>query len=298
MIAMMDGGDLGIPKQSGKVRDIYDLGEHLLIVATDRISAFDFILPTGIPDKGRILNQLSAYWFQRVAIPHHLISTEIDDLNLALSEDDRQQLAGRISLVRKAKVIPFECVVRGFLFGSAWREYQATGTVCGIQLPQGLVEAGRLPEPIFTPATKAATGHDQNISVDYLAQSLGAELGGQLERTSLSIYRSAAAEAESKGIILADTKFEFGHDQETGELILIDELLTPDSSRYWPLRDYQPGISPPSFDKQFVRDWLINSGWDQSKSPPPPLPAEIVSQTRTKYIQAYEWLSGSAFPEW
>ena len=287
--------DRNQPTRRGKVRDVFDLGDRLLLVATDRISAYDWVLPTLIPDKGRVLTALSAFWFGRLGVEHHLISTDIDAAGLDLSEADRSDLDGRVMIARKCAVVPFECVVRGYLAGSGWREYQGYGTVCGAVLPRGLRESSRLDPPIFTPATKADAGHDENVAVATMARDLGDRLAATLAATSLRVYGEAAAYAGSRGLILADTKFEFGHDQATGQLLLIDEALTPDSSRYWPSDHYQPGGPQPSFDKQFVRDWLDASGWDKA-SPPPALPADVVAATRAKYIQAYEILTEQPFP--
>ncbi|WP_169972789.1 phosphoribosylaminoimidazolesuccinocarboxamide synthase [Tautonia rosea] len=295
MSALLETNLAGLPKRSGKVRDVYDLGDRLLIVATDRISAYDWVLPNGIPDKGRILTRLSAFWFHHLDTPNHLISTDLDAAGLDLSADDRTQLDGRVMLVRKAEVIPFECVVRGYLFGSAWREYRTKGTVCGERLPTSLVEAAKLDPPLFTPATKADEGHDENVSFEELSADLGPELADTLRELSVQIYRKAAEHAATANLILADTKFEFGRETTSGELILIDEVLTPDSSRYWPLDAYKPGVVPPSFDKQFVRDWLDSTDWDK-QSEPPALPDEIVEQTRAKYIEAFERLTGQSFP--
>lgn len=298
----------GLPKQRGKVRDVYDLGDRLLMVATDRISAFDWVLPTGIPDKGRVLTGLSAFWFgQCGACRNHLISTDIDDAGLELAPELRQALAGRSMIVRKADVIPFECVVRGYLSGSAWHEYQKMGTVCGVELPPGLSEGARIPlrgpsiQPrpgpgvLFTPAIKAETGHDENVTIAAMARAIGDVPAQRLAALSIDLYLDASAYAESRGLILADTKFEFGWDRATGDLMLVDEALTPDSARYWPRAGYRPGGPQPSFDKQFVRDWLDASGWDKS-SPPPSLPDDVVAQTRAKYIEAYEILTGQPFP--
>jgi phosphoribosylaminoimidazole-succinocarboxamide synthase len=283
------------PVRRGKVRDVYDLGDRLLLVATDRISAYDWVLPTGIPDKGRVLTALSAFWFARLGCDHHLISTEIDDAGLDLPRETRAALDGRVMVGKKCAVIPFECVVRGYLSGSGWREYRRSGTVCGTPLPPGLVESDRLPAPIFTPATKAEAGHDENVSVTFMANAIGQELTATLEAQSLELFAEASLLAESRGLILADTKFEFGRDPATGRILLIDEALTPDSSRYWPKDAYQPGGPQPSFDKQFVRDWLDASGWDKA-SPPPHLPDDVVTRTRAKYIQAFETLTGQSFP--
>ncbi len=289
-----DLGSGAFPKRRGKVRDVYDLGDRLLLVATDRISAFDWVLPTGIPDKGRVLTGLSAFWFDRLQVESHLISTALDDVKLDLPPDERRPLEGRTMLVRKANVVPFECVVRGYLSGSAWKEYRATGTVCGLALPRGLVESDRI-DPIFTPATKAATGHDENVSFETMASTIGKEVANTLKSMSLEVYAQAADYSAARGLILADTKFEWGFDDQTGELLLVDEALTPDSSRYWSRESYCPGGPQPSFDKQFVRDWLEASGWDKS-SPPPALPDEVVAMTRAKYVEAFERLTGRSFP--
>jgi phosphoribosylaminoimidazole-succinocarboxamide synthase len=276
------------PAARGKVRDIYDAGDQLLIVATDRLSAFDVILPTPIPDKGRVLTQLSLFWFDllRDVIPNHLLSaTEFP----APFDTYRDELAGRTMLVRKTTPLPIECVVRGYVSGSGWKDYRATGQICGITLPTGLRESDRLPEPIFTPATKAATGHDENISLEQAASLIGSERARQLRDISLEIYGRAAAYAVPRGILLADTKFEFGLISE--QLIWIDEALTPDSSRFWPAAQYQPGGPQPSFDKQFVRDYLDSIRWP--KTPPgPELPPDVVSATRGKYREAYRILTG------
>jgi phosphoribosylaminoimidazole-succinocarboxamide synthase len=286
---------LDLPVRRGKVRDVYDLGDRLLLVATDRISAYDWVLPNGIPDKGRVLTAISAFWFHRLGVDHHLISTEIDDAGLDLSPRIRNELVGRVMIARKCEVIPFECVVRGYLSGSGWREYRQFGTICGSPLLPGLVESDRLPEDIFTPATKADTGHDENVSIETMSQAIGAELTRFLGDHSIALYEEAASHARSLGLILADTKFEFGRDRETDKVLLIDEALTPDSSRYWPKESYKPGGPQPSFDKQYVRDWLDASGWDKA-SPPPQLPDEVVAKTREKYLQAYEILTGQPFP--
>jgi phosphoribosylaminoimidazole-succinocarboxamide synthase len=282
-----------LPVRRGKVRDVYDLGDRLLLVSTDRISAFDWVLPSGIPDKGRVLTQLSRFWFERFDVPHHLLSCDVADFDLPAGID-LEPLVGRSMLVRKSEVVPIECVVRGYLSGSGWKEYQASGTVCGIKLPAGLRESDKLPEPIFTPATKAEIGeHDENITFEETASRVGPELAEELRCRSLEIYRQGADYARTRGIIIADTKFEFG--QVDGELILIDEVLTPDSSRFWPADAYSPGQGQPSFDKQFVRDWLTKSGWDKN-SPPPELPQEVVAHTRAKYIDAFERLTAEPFP--
>jgi phosphoribosylaminoimidazole-succinocarboxamide synthase len=282
----------GRTPRRGKVRDVYDLGDRLLFIATDRISAFDWVLPSGIPDKGRVLTALSEFWFGFLGEPHHLLSTDLGSLGLP-PEMDLAALTGRAQIVRKTEVVPIECVARGYLVGSGWKEYRTSGTVCGIPLPKGLVEADRLPEPIFTPATKAESGHDENISFETMIVAVGRDLAEELKRRTLAIYARAAEYAQSKGIILADTKFEFGR-LPSGEILLIDEVLTPDSSRFWPADQYAPGRSPPSFDKQFVRDWLETTTWDKN-SPPPELPQEIVTRTRAKYIEAYERLAERPF---
>jgi phosphoribosylaminoimidazole-succinocarboxamide synthase len=277
-----------VPAARGKVRDIYDLGDKLLIVATDRLSAFDVILPTPIPDKGKVLTQLSLFWFHLLAgvIPNHVLSaTEFPPPFDAF----RDELAGRSMVVRKTQPLPVECVVRGYVSGSGWKDYRATGKICGIPLPPGLRESDRLPEPIFTPATKAATGHDENISFDQAASLIGKELAERVRAVSLEIYRRAAAYAEPRGILLADTKFEFG--LLNNELIWIDEALTPDSSRFWPAALYKSGGPQPSFDKQFVRDYLERIQWP--KTPPgPELPPEVVAATRAKYREAFRILVG------
>lgn len=278
----------------GKVRDIYDAGEDLLIVATDRISAFDVVMPNPIPDKGRILTQISLFWFQYLSdiVPNHFITDRIEDYPVAC-HDYADLLNGRSMLVKKARPLPIECIVRGYLAGSGWKEYQGTGTVCGIKLPEGLVESAKLPEPIFTPSTKAVAGrHDENISFLEAADIIGNELAGKVAELSLKIYEKARNFAESKGIIIADTKFEFGLG-ENG-LMLIDEVLTPDSSRFWPASQYEPGKGQISFDKQFVRDYLLALNWNQ-KPPAPQLPPEIVVKTRQKYIEAFEALTGQPF---
>ncbi|MCA9082114.1 MAG: phosphoribosylaminoimidazolesuccinocarboxamide synthase, partial [Planctomycetaceae bacterium] len=262
-----------------------------LLVATDRISAFDWILPTAIPDKGRVLTQISRFWFDRLRVKHHLLSMEPTDVPLPAGVDV-DALQGRSMVVRKSQVVPVECVVRGYLAGSGWKEYQQSGTVCGIALPGGLQLGSQLPEPIFTPATKAEEGHDENISFATMCDHVGESLATQLRTLSLEIYETGSEYARSQGIIIADTKFEFG--QIDDELILIDEVLTPDSSRFWPEDTYSPAGNQYSFDKQFVRDWLESTTWDKN-SPPPELPAEIVTKTREKYIEAYERLTQQPF---
>ena len=289
--ALLESSVEGIPVRRGKVRDIYDFGDRLLFVASDRISAFDWVLPTGIPDKGRVLTQLSRMWFDRLDVEHHLLSMQLDDLPLP-ADADLEALEGRSMVVTKTDVVPVECVVRGYLSGSGWKEYQRDQAVCGIELPKGLTDSDRLPELIFTPATKAEEGHDINISFEQMIEIVGEELSVQLRELSLDIYRQGAQYALTKGIIIADTKFEFGI--KDGQVLLIDEVLTPDSSRFWPQQLYQPGHGQPSFDKQFVRDWLETTDWDKD-STPPGLPEDIVSQTRAKYIEAFELLVGDAF---
>jgi phosphoribosylaminoimidazole-succinocarboxamide synthase len=281
-----------LPVRRGKVRDIYDLGNSLLMVSTDRISAFDWVLPTGIPDKGRVLTQISVFWFDLLDTPNHLLSIELDDAGLP-ETTDLEPLVGRSMLVRKCEVVPIECVVRGYVEGSAWKEYQDTGTVCGIRLPDGLRQGDRLEAPIFTPATKEESGHDINISFDRMVEIVGPETAGQLRERSIDLYLQGADFAYERGIIVADTKFEWGRVGD--ELILVDEVLTPDSSRFWPALEYEPGRSQPSFDKQFVRDWLSSTDWDKN-STPPALPQEVVVRTREKYIDAFERLTGSTFP--
>ncbi len=276
----------------GKVRDVYDVGEYYLMVASDRISAFDYILPTQIPDKGRVLTQISKFWFDFLDVPNHLVTTDLDAISIpdSLNAND---LAGRSMVVKKCEVVPIECVVRGYLVGSGWRDYQSTGQVCGISLPAGLPNCAQFPEPLFTPATKAETGHDENISFSQAAAAVGQETAEALQRRSIDVYQRGRDHAASKGIILADTKFEWGWFED--ELILIDEVLTPDSSRFWPADDYEPGRNQVSFDKQFVREYLDSTDWDKN-SPPPELPQEIVDKTRQKYIEAYERLADEAFP--
>jgi phosphoribosylaminoimidazole-succinocarboxamide synthase len=274
----------------GKVRELYDLGDSLLLVASDRISAFDCVLSPGIPDKGKILTQLSNFWFQRFPeVENHLIEIEPERFPEALSAD-RETLAGRSVIVRKAEVIPFECVARGYLAGSGWQDYRKTGQVCGIPLPPGLVEAERLPEPIFTPATKSERGHDENISFERMASRIGKSEAEALRDLTLDLYQRASEYSLSRGLILADTKLEFGIFQ--GKVLWIDEAFTPDSSRYWDARHYSPGKSPASFDKQFVRDWLESTGWNK-RPPAPRLPEGVVRTTREKYLEAHRLLTGS-----
>jgi phosphoribosylaminoimidazole-succinocarboxamide synthase len=286
----------GVPApKRGKVRDIYDLGDKLLIVVTDRISAFDVIMPNGIPDKGVVLNQISHFWFKQVEgiIPNHVISTELSTLPEPFQKA-KDQLLNRSMIVKKAKPLPAECIVRGYLTGSGLKEYQKTGKVCGIELPKGLVESSRIAEPIFTPSTKAEEGHDLNISFEEMKKILKDDLlAEKVKDTSLAIYKKGRDVADGKGIIIADTKFEFG--LLDGKLILIDEVMTPDSSRFWPKAEYKEGVSQKSFDKQFVRDYLETLK-DWNKTPPGPvLPEEIVAKTREKYVDAYERITGKKF---
>lgn len=278
--------------RQGKVRDVYDIGDHYLMVASDRISAFDWVLPTRIPDKGRVLNLISKFWFDFFDIPNHLVSTDLDgiDLPAGLNADE---VAGRSMVVKKCKVVPVECVVRGYLVGSGWKDYQNTGSVCGIDLPAGLPNCAKFDTAIFTPATKADEGHDENISFEQMVEAVGKDVATELRDRSLEVYSKGRDYAAEKGIVLADTKFEWGWHND--ELILIDEVLTPDSSRFWPADQYTAGQNQPSFDKQFVREHLEATSWDKN-SEPPELPAEIVEKTRAKYIDAFEMLTGDSFP--
>jgi phosphoribosylaminoimidazole-succinocarboxamide synthase len=275
---------------SGKVREIYDLGDRLLLVASDRISTYDVVHPTPIPDKGKVLTGLSVFWFERIAdiVPHHLISA---------TEGVPDEVRGRAIVVKKLTMVPVECVVRGYITGSGWKDYQATGRVSGIELPAGLLESQQLPEPIFTPSTKADVGHDETIDLSRAAELAGsADLADELKRVSLEVYLRAAEHARSRGIILADTKFELGLDAD-GVLTLGDEVLTPDSSRFWPVEGYEPGRGQPSFDKQYVRDWASGTGWDK-QPPAPAIPDDVVARTREKYVQAYELITGEPFSAW
>lgn len=283
----------GIPVRRGRVRDIYEFDDRLLLVATDRISAFDWVLPNGIPEKGRVLTQISEMWFRRLDLPNHFLSTNLDDVPLPAGVQ-REDLQGRSMVVRRCEVLPIECVVRGYLTGSGWEQYRQSGTVCGTRLPEGLRESDQLPEPIFTPATKAETGHSIHVSFEEMCDRFGAELSEKMREISLQHYQTGADYARDRGIIIADTRFEFGRCE--GQIMLIDEVLTPDSSRFWPADLYQPGQGQPSFDKQFVRDWLETTDWDK-QSQPPMLPDDIVGQTREKYIEAYEKLVDVDF-EW
>lgn len=282
--------EISLPRRaSGKVRELFELGPNLLFVASDRISAYDVIMTQGIPDKGRLLTGLSLYWFDLVSdiCPNHLIS--------ASGADIPEQLEGRSLIVEQLEMLPVEFVVRGYLAGSGWKDYQQTGSVCGIRLPPGLKEAGRLPEPLFTPATKAATGHDENITEDEAARLCGPDVLKRAKQSTINIYERAAGVAAERGIILADTKFEFGL-RPDGEVVLADEVLTPDSSRFWPSDSWQPGSNPPSYDKQYLRDWLDEQGWDH-EPPPPDLPDDVIEQTRLRYVEAYERMTGNVFGE-
>jgi phosphoribosylaminoimidazole-succinocarboxamide synthase len=292
MTPLLQSNVPGFPCRRGKVRDVYDLGDRLAIVATDRISAFDWVLPTGIPDKGRVLTALSLFWFEKLGVPHHVLATDPAAAGSAFAAygDD---LVGRTCVVKKASVVPIECVARGYLAGSGWKEYRESGKICGVALPAGLRQSERLPEPIFTPATKEESGHDQNISFDQMAAITGVPIATDLRDRTLAVYRQAAAYSESRGILLADTKFEWGQ-LPSGEIILIDEVLTPDSSRFWPADQYHVGANPPSYDKQFVRDWLETTGWDK-QSPPPALPADVVQKTADKYREAFERITGRKY---
>ena len=287
-------GDIDLPGfeifKKGKVRNVFDLGDKLLIVATDRISAFDFILPSLIPFKGKVLTQISKFWFDFTALvcPNHLISAEAVDLPAAL-KPYAETLEKRSMLVKKTRVVPVECVVRGYLAGSGWKEYKTSGKICGIRIPAGLRESDRLGEPIFTPSTKAEEGHDQNISFKEMQKIVGGDLAGKIKKVSLELYKRASLNALSKGIIIADTKFEFGLLGE--ELVLVDEIFTPDSSRFWPLQTYAPGKPQPSLDKQFVRDYLETTGWDKQTPPPPGLPDAIIRKTSEKYLELYRLLT-------
>lgn len=283
------------PKRQGKVRDIYDLGDSLLLVATDRISAFDVVLPDGIPGKGYVLTQLSQFWFDRIGhmedvVPHHVLSTKVEEFP-AVCRPYRETLSGRTMWVRKVDPLPVECIARGYLSGSGWKEYQKTGKIGGDPLPGGLRESGELPQPVFTPSTKARTGHDVNISFQEMKALIGGALAEEARRVSLIMYGHAARYAKTRGVIIADTKFEFGRDPATSQLVLIDEVLTPDSSRFWPMAGYVPGRPQPSFDKQFVRDYLDSITWNR-QPPPPRLPDHVIRQTSEKYFEALTRLTG------
>jgi phosphoribosylaminoimidazole-succinocarboxamide synthase len=285
---------------SGKVRELYAVGDDLLLlVASDRISAFDYVLPTEIPDKGAVLTALTLWWFDQLAgvVPNHLVTARVDDYPAELAPH-AEALRGRSMLCRRLDMLPVECVARGYLAGSGLNDYVATGAVCGHHLPPGLRDGDRLPEPIFTPATKAEMGeHDENVSRDQVAQTVGAGIAAELERLTLAVYARATQLAEPRGLLVADTKLEFGHDTD-GRITLGDEVLTPDSSRFWPADRWEPGHAQPSYDKQYVRDWLLHdSGWDRD-SPPPALPAEVAERTRENYVEAYERLTGRAFDDY
>jgi phosphoribosylaminoimidazole-succinocarboxamide synthase len=287
------------PDYRGKVRDIYDLGDRLLLVATDRVSAYDVILNEGIPGKGRVLTQISRFWFEalRSIVPNHFVTTDVERFPKPFC-DHASLLEGRSMLGLKAKRWDVECVVRGYLAGSGWKEYQQSGAVCGVKLPPGLRNSSRLPEPIFTPATKAQEGHDENITFDRMATIVGGEIAERLRDVSLAIYKAAAEHAADRGLILADTKFEFGLREGAATTVLADEVLTPDSSRYWPAAEWAPGHAQPSYDKQIVRDWLLSpaSGWDRASGErPPALPDEVVERTRARYLEAYELLTGRSW---
>lgn len=282
---------LPFPKRQGKVRDVYDLGDRLLIISTDRISAFDWVMPNGIPDKGKILNQLSLFWFRTLGVEHHILDDTLPDSIQAL--DPQGVLRSRSVIARKAQVVPFECVIRGYLEGSGWRDYQKTGCICGIPLPSGLRQCDRLAQPLFTPATKAETGHDENVSFETMRASLGEAVAEELKERSIAIYERGNEITRPRGILIADTKLEWGWFE--GRLILIDEVLTPDSSRFWPSDRWQPGGPQPSFDKQFLREFLDQTGWDKN-SPPPNLPQAIVEHTRERYLAAYEQITGMQLP--
>lgn len=284
MSALLESNVPGFPVRRGKVRDVYDLGDKLAVVATDRISAFDWVMPTPIPGKGELLTAMSRFWFAKLGVPNHLLPNEAELLPEAF-----RPLAARTMLVRKAKVVPFEFVVRGYLAGSVWKEYQKHGTACGVPLPPGLLNFSKLPAPTFTPATKAETGHDENVTFEYMANAIGRGLAGELRHRTLDVYTRAAAIAESRGILLADTKLEWGQLPD-GEIILIDEVLTPDNSRFWDATTYKPGVTPPCFDKQYFRDWVETTGWDKN-SPPPSLPPEVVDGIMSRYREALDRLT-------
>jgi phosphoribosylaminoimidazole-succinocarboxamide synthase len=283
--------------RSGKVRDLFEIGDRLLLVASDRLSAFDVVMPTPVPDKGRVLTGISRFWFDRTTdvIPNHLLGTSPDDLPAGYTDEaGRAELRGRMMLVRRARVLPVEIIVRGYVAGSGWKDYKSSGAICGIELPAGLRESDRLPEPIFTPSTKAEVGHDQNIGFDAMVELVGGELAERVRAIALALYRRGAEIAERAGIIVADTKFELGTALDTGKLILIDEVMTPDSSRFWDAADYEPGRAQDSFDKQPVRDWLERQPWGKTY-PGPVLPPEIVADTRRRYVAAFERITGASF---
>lgn len=288
--AVFETNVAGLPKpKRGKVRDVYTLDDAILLVATDRISAFDVVFPTPVPSKGRVLTAMTLFWLSTLSgvVPNHLISADLGCLDI--SPGDKAMLAGRALLVKKARVIPYECIVRGYLIGSGWKDYKATGAVCGITLPAGLQMAEKLPQPIFTPSTKAEEGHDENVPFETMRRELG-EMADTVRDKALELYARAAGIARERGIIIADTKFEFG--MTDAGLTLVDEVLTPDSSRFWPLESWRPGANPPSFDKQYLRDWLENECCWNKRPPAPPLPEKVVAATREKYLEAYEKLTG------
>ena len=284
----------GLPLvRRGKVRDLYDLGEHFLVVASDRISAFDVVLPNGIPDKGKVLTKLSSFWFRLLDVPHHLITDDLARMPKALQRFEKE-LRGRSMLVEKLKMFPVECVVRGYLVGSGWSDYRRTGGICGIKLPQGLRESDRLPEAIFTPSTKAEEGHDENIGFAEVEKAVGADRARELRQKTLEVYRAAVEHALSKGIIIADTKLEWGLRPEGGPVVLADEVLTPDSSRFWAADGYEPGKAQASLDKQYVRDYLLGLDWDRTP-PGPELPEKVVAETSRRYREIYERLTGETY---
>jgi phosphoribosylaminoimidazole-succinocarboxamide synthase len=292
MPVLLESNVRGYSCRRGKVRYIYDLGDHLVIVTTDRISAFDWVLAAGIPDKGRVLTGLTLFWLEHLGIPNHLLAHDVARMPPAFAS--QTELRGRTMLVRKTEVVPIECVARGYLAGSAWKEYRDSRTVGGIPLPPGLQQAEEFPEPLFTPATKAETGHDENITFGEMAELVGRDLAEALREKTLDVYTRAASYAKSRGILLADTKLEWGRLPD-GSVLLIDEVLTPDSSRFWDAASYVVGSNPPSWDKQFVRDWLESTGWDKN-SPPPLPPDDVIARTRAKYLEAYERLVGQPLP--
>ncbi|MCH2374067.1 MAG: phosphoribosylaminoimidazolesuccinocarboxamide synthase [Planctomycetes bacterium] len=283
----------GFQCQRGKVRDVYDLGEQLLVVTTDRISAFDVVLPNGIPDKGKVLTRLSAFWFKLLGVSNHLLTTDVSEMPASL-QPFRDQLEGRTMLVEKLDMLPVECIARGYITGSGWADYKKNQSVCGIPLPAGLQESERLPDPIFTPSTKAETGHDENISFDEVAKLVGAERASELGEQTINVFKKGTDYALTRGLIIADTKFEWGLRKGGDTIVLGDEVLTPDSSRFWPADDYAPGRSQPSFDKQYVRDYLKEQDWDRTP-PGPELPEEIVQETSRRYRELYERMTGEAW---
>ena len=294
MTAVVETNAGSLPKRQGKVRDLYDLGDRLVLVATDRISAFDWILPTGIPDKGKILTAMSLFWFEHLGETDQILSTKLEEMGPEFAAQPTV-FEGRSILVKKTKVVPIECVARGYIAGSAWKEYQTSGTINGQPIAPGLRESDQLPEPLFTPATKAEQGeHDENIPFDRMTKTVGQKVADELRDRTLALYEDARRYARGRGIIIADTKFEFGQ-LPNGQLILIDEALTPDSSRFWPADEYEPGRSQHAFDKQFLRDWLEEIGFDKA-SPPPPLPDELVERIQSRYHEAYTKLTGRSFP--